>query len=891
MFISSPDTLSCSIKTLFVLLVLLLSVQADANSSLPVSFNIPLRFEKNIGQAPDNIAYILRTNSSTVLFEGTGFRLVANNGLDGLSLTFVGANSNPIISAKDRLKGVSNYFITDEKNNWQSNVPGYAQVHIEDLYNGIDLVYYVKNGELEFDFIVDPGIDAGIIKMALENTDRVEIDQNGDIKAVAGVLRYKQLAPQIYQYTENTKEAINGSYSVNDEGVVELEIAHYDDSRQLVIDPVLSFSSYYGGSGTDNGENIVFDKDGNVYVAGYTTSPDLTLVNPLQSGTGGVTSAFVARFQNTAEGNELVYASYIGNEVAEVRGIATDDAGNVYLTGSTSSQNFPLVNAFQPVNGGLIDGFLVKLNANGNNLVYSTYFGGACVDRGRGMAVNASSEEVYITGVTCSTDFPLSNPNQDSLTGVEAFLAHFSATGNSLLHSTYLGGSGSEYGYAVDTDDAGNVYVAGNTNSVDFPIATPIQGTHAGRDDVFVTSYDGTGGLRYSTYLGGSGDDYAYRIDADITGNLYLAGQTNSTDFPVIASASNTLTGELDAIVAKIDPTGTALLYSRYLGGLGLDVARDVVAVGSDSALIAGYTTSVDFPLADPLQPVIGGSQDAFYAVLDVSNDTITESSFLGGSGDDKALAVDVSINAIAVAGSSDSFDLPLASPVQNFQAGGTDAFIALIHTDADSDGIADRYDNCPSTANSNQFDKDANGTGDACEPPRVTGLWPASAGIGESISLFVFGDYFDMAPGATQVQVNGIQQSVVQVLSTGMLIARVSVTADLLGRPVTVTTVNGAVSSATIFGQAGTELSITGIWPNSAPVGENSSIFIFGNAFTTDGTTEVYFNGVRQWVVAALSSGMLIVRALGHVDLTGHVQVNTPAGSAISLDTINFIP
>jgi hypothetical protein len=508
------------------------------------------------------------------------------------------------------------------------------------------------------------------------------------------------------------------------------------------------------------------------------------------------------------------------------------------------------------------------------------------------MAVNAASEEAYITGVTCSADFPLSNPNQNALTGIEAFLIHFSATGNSLVHSTYLGGSGSEYGYAIDTDDLGNIYVAGNTNSMDFPTITPIQSGHAGLYDVFVTSYDDSGALRYSTYLGGSADDYVYRLDADMNGSVYLAGQSDSPNFPVTVNTHDTLSGELDAIVVKIDPAGAALSYSRYLGGSGLDVARDVVAVGADSVLIAGYTTSVDFPLANPLQSNSGGGQDAFYVALDTANDLITESTYLGGTGDDVALAVDVdAFNGIAIAGSSNSFDLPLVSSVQNFQAGGNDAFIAIINSDDDNDGIADRYDNCPSVENTDQSDKDTNGTGDACEAPKVSGIWSTTATIGESTSLFVFGDYFDISPGATQVQVNGIQQDVVQVVSAGMLVVRVNVTADLLGGPATVTTTNGTASGTTMFGQAGAELSITGIWPNSAPVGESTSIFVFGNMFTTDGTTEVFFNGVRQWVVAAISSEMLIIRTLGHEGLSGHVQANTPAGSATSPDIINFIP
>jgi hypothetical protein len=409
-----------------------------------------------------------------------------------------------------------------------------------------------------------------------------------------------------------------------------------------VIDPVLVYSTYLGGSSSDSGISIAVDSAGNAYVTGETSSPDFPTEIPLQPVCRGFFNCgdvFVAKLN--AAGTALVYSTFLGGSGSggeDGGGIAVDSAGNAYVSGSTRSTDFPTVNPLQPGFGGgncfgipCADAFVAKLNAAGSALVYSTYLGGSREDgfspgvfSSGGIAVD-SAGNAYITGRTDSTDFPTANPLQPAKRGSEdAFVAKLNAAGSALVYSTYLGGSRGARGSSIATDQAGNAYVTGETSSADFPTKNPLQPALGGDVDAFVAKLNPAGtALVYSTYLGGSvgaetGDE-AYGIAVDSDGNAYVTGATSSPDFPTKNPLQPALSGESDAFMAKLNPAGSALVYSTYLGGSAFNKAEFGLGIAADSAgnaYVTGLTELPDFPTSNPLQPALGGDFDAFVAKI-----------------------------------------------------------------------------------------------------------------------------------------------------------------------------------------------------------------------------------------------------------------------------------
>ena len=349
---------------------------------------------------------------------------------------------------------------------------------------------------------------------------------------------------------------IDARYVLKSDGEVTFEIAPYDRTLPLIIDPVLSYSTYLGGSDMDYANGIAVDPSGNAYVTGYTASTDFPLVNPAQSSPGG----------------------------------------------GTCSDGVDTIPCF--------DAFVTKLNPTGTALVYSTYLGGSNEDYGTGIALDASGN-AYVTGYTNSTDFPVQNALQsENAGGYDAFVAELSADGASLIYSTYWGGSSDDIGTGVAVDSSGNAYISGYTASPDFPV-TPgaLQANYGGGDhNGFVVKFNSGGAeLGYSTFLGGSADDYAYGVAVDSAGDAYVTGATNSTNFPTVNAFQPNYAGGLcavapntfpcyDAFVAKLNPAGSALIYSTYLGGTGSDYGYAIALDGSSNAYVTGYTTSTNFP-------------------------------------------------------------------------------------------------------------------------------------------------------------------------------------------------------------------------------------------------------------------------------------------------------
>ena len=373
-----------------------------------------------------------------------------------------------------------------------------------------------------------------------------------------------------------------------------------------------SYSTYLGGAGEDEGFGIAVDKFDEIYVTGFTTSSNFpTRTNVQGSTAGGGRDAFVAKFDDN---RFLAYSTYLGGSgTDEGLGIAVDSSGNAYVTGVTASTNFPTTSPLQGSNAGNSDAFVTKLTASGA-LAYSTYLGGSGQDGGGGIAVD-SSGNVYVTGFTSSSNFPTASALQGSYAGgpEDAFVMKLDIDGN-LKYSTFLGGGGNDEGFGIAADSSGNAYVTGETSSTNFPTAGALQASNAGGfSDAFVTKLTASGALAYSTYLGGAGVDEGLGIAVDSSGIAYVTGETSSADFPTASPfQGSNAGGTSDAFMTKLTASGT-LTYSTYLGGAGADEGLGIAVDTSDNAYVTGYTQSTNFPTAHPYLPaLVTSTQDAF---------------------------------------------------------------------------------------------------------------------------------------------------------------------------------------------------------------------------------------------------------------------------------------
>ena len=659
-----------------------------------------------------------------------------------LRMRLVGSNAAAKVVGFDELPGKSNYFIGNNPKKWRTNVPSYAKVKYENVYPDVDLVYYGNQQQLEYDFVVARGGDPKAIRLDLRGAAKLSVDSQGDLVLAANAGSFRFHKPLVYQPAADNGQGarVEGHYVLKSKTEVGFSVGFYDQTKPLVIDPVLSYSTFLGGSALDYGFPIAVDSSGNVYVAGNTQSVDFPVTaGAFQTACGGTCArndAFVAKIN--AAGSALVYATYLGgsrNDIA--RGLAVDAQGEAYIAGTTNSGDFPTTpGAFQTscpscgISGPSV--FVTKLNPTGSSLVYSTYLGGTNgLGEGRNVVIDGSGH-AFVAGLTEATDFPVTpgafqTASKGGTCGIafpfpcdHGFVSELNATGSALVYSTYLGGSGEDIAWDLALDGSGNVYVAGLTNSTDFP-TTPgaFQTVFGGESpncdtsvavfvcgDAFVTKLNPTGSATvYSTYLGGSGDETAgfYGIAVDSSGSAYVTGTSNSTDFPVTPGAfqttarggtcgfaPNTFPCD-DVFVTKLDGTGAAVLYSTYLGGSGDDYAEGVAVDSSGNAYLLGASSSPDFPLQNPIQSTgvlgnCGTCYDAVVSELNASASGLLFSTYLGGSLAEQgnAIALDSSNN-IYVVGITQSADFPTTSGALQILCGGTcgvatqDAFVAKI--------------------------------------------------------------------------------------------------------------------------------------------------------------------------------------------------------------------
>jgi len=671
---------------------------------------LPMSFELNRGQADPHVKYLARGRGYQVLLteseailrlqgvnrdgapgrlgDGAARRLGA--GEDSRSADLLvkldGASPASQVIGLDSLPGKSNYLIGNDPDKWHKDIPNYARVEYRDVYPGVNLAYYGTQRALEYDFIVTPGYDPGVITVRFEGVDRLEMNDNGALALHVNGETIYQRSPVIYQRSGGGRRPVSGRYVMKGERQIGFEVKEYDRSKPLVIDPVLEYGTYLGGGGDDMGQSVKVDGLGAAYVAGVTAATDFTAKSAAQPLNKGKTDAFVTKL--SASGDTIIYSTYLGgggNDTAY--GIAVGSDGSAYVTGNTTSSDFNTLNPLQPANRGGSDAFVAKINSTGSQLVFSTYLGGGDADVGSGIAVD-SSGAAYVTGYTASNNFttapapPLQASNRG---GLDAFVTKINAAGSALTYSTYLGGSGADSGSSIVVDSLGNAYVTGNTESTDFNTFTPRQATNAGGVDLFVAKINPAGAnLVFSTYLGGSGDDQGFGLAIDSARNVYLTGSTSSNNFPVTSNTFQPmLKGVANAFVTKMNAAGTQLTYSTYLGGGIADTGRSVAVDAANNCYVVGEASSTDFPLKDPLQPANRGISDAFVAKLNPAGNGLVFATYLGGGNLDAGLGVAIDADSnVYVTGSTTSLDFDVVNAPQNNNLGGADAFVTKISSD-----------------------------------------------------------------------------------------------------------------------------------------------------------------------------------------------------------------
>jgi hypothetical protein len=632
--------------------------------------DLPLSFEENRGQTDSRVSYLARGRGYTLFLTPTKEVLALwraipspekpNPQIDAIDLPkhsrivlqfeLVGANKGAQVSATDRLPGTSNYYIGNDPAKWRVGIPNYGRVIYRDAYSGIDVTYYGNHGLLESTFIVAPGADPGNVRMRVDGAKGLRIAEAGDLILSLEGSSVKLQQPVAYQIVQGARREVRSGYKLMARNEVGFWLGSYDRRQKLIIDPTLAYSTYLGGSGS--------------------------------AGTG--------------DGANIV---------------VVDSTGATYVTGYTSSIDFPTQNAEQASlgagTGEVENAFVTKFSASGTSLVYSTYLGGDGIDGGNGIAID-SAGAAYVTGSASSTNFPLllPLPGQSEFVGSRCgYVSSFSPAG-ALTFSTYLCGGATDYGKAIAVDGNKDIYATGFTDSSSFPAVNAIQPSLSGTTDAYVCKLAALtpngSSLLFSSYFGGNVYTNAggIALDGSTPPNIYIAGSTNSTVFPtkspIQATNNASANAGYNAWVAELSVPAAgvpAVVYSTFLGGSVGDAAYNLAADSTGNAYVAGSTYSPDFPVKNPIQtPPSSGVESVFVTKIAAGGGSLDFSTYFGGSAGGRALDIALdSTGNIYVTGYTDAFDFPTRLPLQATLNGSQSAFVTEFKGDG-SDYIFSTY-------------------------------------------------------------------------------------------------------------------------------------------------------------------------------------------------------
>ena len=720
---------------------------------------LPLRFEANVGQSAKPVKFLTRGSGYTVFLTPTeavfSLRSETKKSRSALRMTMIGANQKAEVEGQQPLQGKVNYLVGNDRSKWHTDIPTFRKVHYSNVWPGVDMLWYGTQNKLEYDFVIKPGYDPSAIRLKFEGAEQLRVDEQGNLVLKAGGEEIVQSAPTIYQDQEQGRINISGKYVIKEKQEVGFEVAAYDVHKPLVIDPILTYSTYIGGESTDVGLGVAVDSQGRAYLAGKSSSDETFF--PIENAFQGEqidTLGFVTKLN--AAGDDVLYSTFLGDSNGfctgfvcgtEIRAVAVTPDGRAVVTGAVTNEDndskFPVTDSAYQKNGfciswcgiepnRMVDAFVTVFKADGSDLDYSTFFGGRTnyrysergFDIGNAIAVDASNR-IYIAGLTASNTLPTKHAFQWSRhsegEGKDAFVAVFdpAASGNaSLLYSSYFGGDGDDVALGVAVDNDRNAYIVGSTASTDLetrsPSAAPLRATfNGGGFDGFVakvdTESDGDVSLTYSTYFGGNVNDRVESVAVDAFQRAYITGASNSSpsSFPLKNAFDSTQTNG-EAFVAKLNADGNALFYSSFLGGDNGNTSADgeeglgITIDFAGNVYVTGRTTSgASFPSVLPLAGNLQGTAFLTKIQATISNNTVPVvlySTTFGGTGTRaEAIAVDPRGNVYLGGSSTGSLTTTAGAFDTSFNGGSSDAFIAKFNsTFNDSVGVF--------TATTNQF-------------------------------------------------------------------------------------------------------------------------------------------------------------------------------------------
>jgi hypothetical protein len=580
----------------------------------------------------------------------------------------------------------NNYIYGKAPSDWFSGVDNFRTITYEELWPGIDLKFYFNDNGLKYDYILHPGADVNNIKIIVEGSRSLEMNNN-DLIINTPIDRSIQDKGLIAYYDDNSPEMIDARFRILDDDGYTFLLGNYDSSRTIIIDPLI-YSTYVSGSGWEHARAIDYDSSGNAYVTGFTLSTNFpTTTGAYDLTHNGGTDAYVFKLNPT--GTSLGFCTFVGGSGSDSGyGIAVNSSSDIFVAGGTSSSNFPTAGSpFDSTHNGGYDAFVFKMRGTGASLSYSTFIGGASYDMARGLEIDGSGN-AYIGGNTSSSNYPTSKSAYDTIFGgiSDVFVTKLSANGNSLVYSTYIGGTSGDKAYDIAIDSAGNAYITGyadNFGGLSYPTTKGAYDTSGNLfEEVIVSKLNPTGNqLLLSTVVASSSMERGYGIDTDPSGNVYVAGWTRSSGFPTTTGAYQTTykgtSGYSEGFVLKLNVSFDKLVYSTFLGDTHNDEVNDIDVDSNGIAYVIGSTGSTNFPVTSDAENKThaGGTLDVFLTKFNAQGSALSYSTFRGGSSNDYgyAIAVDESTGNLYVAGVSSSTNFPTTNGAYSTTHQGSD--------------------------------------------------------------------------------------------------------------------------------------------------------------------------------------------------------------------------
>lgn len=676
---------------------------STAASNMPAKPpQVPMWFERNTDEYPAQVLFASRSLNQTVFLTQSEM-VVASAGAPALHIAWKNAKPARATRGEAPIRARIDYFRGNDPGKWRAgDTPRYGKVRYEQVYEGVDLVFHPQGDQLEHDFVVAPGADPRQIALSFTGASSVRLDADGSLAMQVGSSVIRQSKPVAYQEIDGKRVEVAANFRLTGSNEAAFELGAYDTARELVIDPVLQYSSYLGGTSLNSPTTVIAEPGtGLLWICGTTTSTDFPIVgDPVRDSGFGNRDIFFAKLDPSKSGaDSLVYAGFVGGTGNdEGRSMVIDKDGNAVIAGMTASVDFPIVGSYDTTIEAAQDAVVIKVDprrGGKDTLVYTTFLGGGGQDWANAVTTDAAGK-IIVAGYTVSENFPLT-PNaiqRNRQFGYELFISKIDPdTGTAgLQYSTYYGGSGTDIARAVAVDAAGLIYVAGNTASANFPIGDrAYQPTYQNAGDMFLIRIDpsksGIDGISYGTYIGGSGIDSAESMTLGPNGTVFIAGYTTSTELPTAGSAPQTRNaGGADAYILHLDLRTSTLAFATYLGGSATDIGYGMNVDSAGRIHVTGYTYSNDFNVTrNALQPRGAGIPDAFTASINPAfpaAEALVYSSYVGSAGLDYGFSVAGDSNCVVTTvGSTTGKSFPVTENAYQREASGfPNVFISSVN-------------------------------------------------------------------------------------------------------------------------------------------------------------------------------------------------------------------